>query len=159
MGGALSILASPAAWGTGQGGATGRLDANGRTGADPNENGGCVMGLFRRWSRNRRSTSAADSPSRSDRRATIDALAEWASARRGVEAYVEPKTSVTENSILLVAHDGEFTRRRVPSPQAARDFARSNGMPIYDATVVGYPQRMRDFSRRQRISERGRRFE
>lgn len=75
--------------------------------------------------------------------------------RRGIEVYVEPRTSVTENSMLLVAHDGEFTRRRVASPDAARTFARKHQLPIYDATMVGYPQRMRDYSRRQTIlSER-----
>ena len=53
--------------------------------------------------------------------------------------------------MLLVAHDGEFTRRLVGSPEAARSFARTHALPIYDATVVGYPQRMRDYSRRQII--------
>ena len=60
----------------------------------------------------------------------------------GVEVYVEPKTAVTETSVVLVAHDGEFTRRRIASPQAARTFAHDQALPIYDATVVGYPQRM-----------------
>jgi hypothetical protein len=52
---------------------------------------------------------------------------------------------------VLVAHDGEFTRRRIASPKAAQTFAHDNSLPIYDATLVGYPQRMRDFSRRQTI--------
>ncbi|MGI8415785.1 MAG: oxidoreductase, partial [Nakamurella sp.] len=78
-------------------------------------------------------------------------LLEWVQGHRGVEVFVEPKTAMTENSILLVAHDGEFTRRRVPSPAAALAFARKQGLPIYDATAVGYPQRMRDYSRREMI--------
>ncbi len=96
------------------------------------------MGLF---SRRRGSTG--------DRKATKDDLAqlrEWASARSGVEAFVEPQTSVTQTTLLLVAGDGEFTRRRVPSPQAAADFARKVGIPVYDTNRVGYPQRMRDYS-------------
>lgn len=88
---------------------------------------------------------------RSEQKATADALAAWVGERRGVEVYVEPKTAVTGISMLLVAHDGEFTRRLVPSPEAARSFARTHALPIYDATVVGYPQRMRDYSRRQTI--------
>ena len=52
---------------------------------------------------------------------------------------------------MLVAHDGEFTRRRIASPKAAQAFAHDNTLPIYDATIVGYPQRMRDYSRRQTI--------
>ncbi len=89
--------------------------------------------------------------SRSDRKAVTEALAEWSAARRGVEVFVEPRTAVTETSVVLVAHDGEFTRRRIASPEAAKDFARDHALPIYDATVVGYPQRMRDYSRRQTI--------
>ena len=34
--------------------------------------------------------------------------------RRGVEGFVEPRTAVTDVTLLLVAHDGEWTRRRVP---------------------------------------------
>ncbi len=85
------------------------------------------------------------------RKSTKDDLAqlrEWASARTGVEAFVEPQTSVTQTTLLLVAGDGEFTRRRVASPQAAADFARKVGIPVYDTNRVGYPQRMRDYSLR-----------
>jgi hypothetical protein len=78
-------------------------------------------------------------------------LSEWANRRRGVEVFVEPKTAVTETSVVLVAHDGEFTRRRIASPKAAQAFAHDNSLPIYDATLVGYPQRMRDYSRRETI--------
>lgn len=91
-----------------------------------------------------------------DRKATKDDLAQlrdWATARTGVEAFVEPQTSVTQTTLLLVAGDGEFTRRRVTSPQAAADFARKVGIPVYDTNRVGYPQRMRDYS--LRVSGRG----
>ncbi|MGH3459666.1 hypothetical protein [Aeromicrobium sp.] len=90
------------------------------------------------------------------RKATKDDLAqlrEWATARTGVEAFVEPQTSVTQTTLLLVASDGEFTRRRFASPQAAADFARKVGIPVYDTNRVGYPQRMRDYS--MRVSGRG----
>ena len=83
------------------------------------------------------------------RKATKDDLAqlrEWSAERSGVEAFVEPQTSVTQTTLLLVAGDGEFTRRRVPSPQAAAEFARKVGIPVYDTNRVGYPQRMRDYS-------------
>ena len=55
-------------------------------------------------------------------------LAEWAARRRGVEVYVEPKTAVTGTSVVLVAHDGEFTRRRISSPKAAQKFAHDNAV-------------------------------
>jgi hypothetical protein len=95
---------------------------------------------------------------KSRRGATKDDLAqlrEWASARTGVEAFVEPQTSVTQTTLLLVAGDGEFTRRRVASPQAAADFARKVGIPVYDTNRVGYPQRMRDYSLRMKGGSAG----
>jgi len=72
-------------------------------------------------------------------------------AHRGVEIFVEPRTTVTGTTMLLVAHDGEFTRRQVANPAAAAAFARAHTLPIYEAAVVGYPQRMRDYSRRQSV--------
>ncbi len=77
-------------------------------------------------------------------------LREWVQARRGVEGFVEPRTAVSEVTLLLVAHDGEWTRRRVPSVKWAHDFANKFQIPSYDAAVVGVPQRMRDFNRRQK---------
>ena len=107
------------------------------------------MGMFS-WLRRSKNTDTARL-SRSDRRQVTTDLTHWAATRRGVEVFVEPKTAVTGTSVLLVAHDGEFTRRRIASPKAARAFAEDNKLPIYDATIVGYPQRMRDYSRKQNI--------
>lgn len=71
-------------------------------------------------------------------------------SRYGVEAYLEPRTTVTETTLLLIAHDGEWTRRRVASVEDARDFARRLNIPVYDVNLVGYPQRMRDYNQRQK---------
>jgi hypothetical protein len=71
--------------------------------------------------------------------------------RRGVEGFVEPRTAVSEVTLLLVAHDGEWTRRRVPSVNWAHDFANKHQVPSYDAAVVGIPQRMRDYNRREKM--------
>jgi hypothetical protein len=73
-------------------------------------------------------------------------LESFARSRRGVEGFVEPSTAVTATTMVLVAHDGEWTRRRVASPDAARDLGRRLSMPVYEAAVVGYPQRMRDWT-------------
>jgi hypothetical protein len=103
----------------------------------------------------RRKTGAGpgqEKPSaRDQRRARVAALEEWISTRHGIEVFVEPQTTVTSTTMLLVAHDGEFTRRPVASPAAARSFAVAHSLPIYDANLVGYPQRMRDYSRRQTV--------
>lgn len=81
-------------------------------------------------------------------------LEDFASSRGGVEGFVEPRTTVTETTLLLVAIDGEWTRRRVPSSQWAHDFCNKAGVPSYDAAVVGYPQRMREYNRRQSQKKR-----
>lgn len=77
-------------------------------------------------------------------------LLEFVTTRRGVEGFVEPRTAVSDVTLLLVAHDGEWTRRRVPSVQWAHNFANKHQVPSYDAAVVGIPQRMRDWNRRQK---------
>lgn len=80
-------------------------------------------------------------------------LEEFARTRTGVEGFVEPRTAVTDVTLLLVAVDGEWTRRRVPSVEWAHDFANSHGIPSYDAAVVGYPQRMRDYNARRKATD------
>lgn len=82
--------------------------------------------------------------------ADVDHLVRWAAARRGVEAFVEPRTAVTETTVVLVAHDGEWTRRRVDGPTGARRVGERLKIPIYDVALVGYPQRMREYTARQR---------
>jgi hypothetical protein len=77
-------------------------------------------------------------------------LEQFVTTRRGVEGYVEPRTSVTETTIVLVAADGEWTRRRIDGPNIARKLSRDLAIPVYDAQVTGYPQRMRDWSKDHR---------
>ena len=74
-------------------------------------------------------------------------------ARTGVEAYVEPQTTVTPMTVVLVAADGEWTRRPVDDAGARRIGERLR-IPVYDVQKVGYPQRMRDFDARRRIERR-----
>ena len=84
-------------------------------------------------------------------------LNDFASTRRGVEGFVEPRTAISDVTLLLVAHDGEWTRRRIDSASAARDLGHRLGIPVYDVALVGYPQRMRDYTARQnRENRRGR---
>jgi len=69
----------------------------------------------------------------------------------GVEAYVEPKTTVPEVTVVLIAADGEWTRRRAGGDAGARRLSDQLQIPVYDVQKVGYPQRMRDFDARRRI--------
>ncbi|GAA4406169.1 hypothetical protein GCM10023168_20650 [Fodinibacter luteus] len=77
-------------------------------------------------------------------------LADFVRTRRGVEAYVEPATNVTATTLVLIAHDGEWTRRALPSRPTAFEVARSLDIPVYDVNQTGYPARMREWTARQR---------
>jgi hypothetical protein len=78
-------------------------------------------------------------------------LHDWASTHSGVEAFVEPRTTVTDVTVVLVAADGEWTRRPVGGEAGARRLAVQLNIPVYDVQKVGYPQRMRDHDARRRI--------
>lgn len=77
-------------------------------------------------------------------------LAEFAQTRRGVEGYVEPSTNVSATTIVLIALDGEWTRRAVGTPKDAFSLARKLGIPVYDVNQTGYPSRMREWSARKK---------
>jgi hypothetical protein len=108
------------------------------------------MGLF---GRRKRRGSEGSGTLRTGTSADSSHLEHFIRSRSGVEAYVEPRTTVTDTTILLVAHDGEWTRRRVDGPSGAADFAKKQAIPLYDATVVGYPQRMRDYNARKKFTD------
>jgi hypothetical protein len=74
-------------------------------------------------------------------------LLEFARSRRGVEVYLEPRTRLYGDSVLLVADDGEYLRRPVPDPNTVRRFCSEHGIPVYDAARTGYPRRVRDYDR------------
>lgn len=80
-------------------------------------------------------------------------LVRFAREHSGVEAFVEPPTAVTSTTVLLVASTGEWTRRRCPTAAHAHALAHKLGIPSYDAAVVGYPQRMRDWNARQKAEQ------
>ena len=76
----------------------------------------------------------------------------WAGSRRGVEGFVEPETATTSTTLVLVASDGEWTRRRVDSPKAAFSFGARTGIPVYDVAAVGYPPRMREWTAKRKAA-------
>ncbi|BBY60432.1 oxidoreductase [Mycolicibacterium sarraceniae] len=104
------------------------------------------MGLFDRFRPGRRGES--------DVAADQKHLRDWAAQHTGVEAFVEPQTSVTPMTIVLVATDGEWTRRPSGGAVGARRLGEQLGIPVYDVQKVGYPQRMRDYDARRRIERR-----
>ncbi len=105
------------------------------------------------WFRRGRSGSGRSGRSSADRaayRADLDYLEQFVRSRYGVEGYLEPRTTVTETTLMLIAHDGEWTRRRVPDPLTARQFGNRLGIPVYDVRLVGYPKRMREYNERRK---------
>ena len=87
---------------------------------------------------------------RGRRDANVEHLERFVATRSGVEAYLEPRTNVTPATVILIAADGEWTRR----PLLPRDaFALGNrlALPVYEVARLGYPQRMRDWNAAQRV--------
>ncbi len=108
------------------------------------------MGLLDRFRRRGHGTGSTGAIVRGSDSDDQQHLLEFIRSRRGVEGFVEPRTTITDVTLLLVAHDGEWTRRRVPSEKWAHDFANRNGVPSYDAGLVGIPDRMRAYNRAQK---------
>lgn len=100
----------------------------------------CV-GLFKKRSADRKARSVDHA-----------AIIEFIDSRRGVEAFLEPQTSVTKTTVVFVAGDGESLRKPFDTPKAAAEFARKHRIPLYDTNKVGYPQRMRDYNTRTAAS-------
>ena len=111
------------------------------------------MSWWRRFRRRRpaRATGPIDGPGMTvDIKAVRDHLASFVSSRHGVEAFVEPPTNVTATTVVLIAHDGEWTRRAVGSREEAFELPRALGIPVYDVNQIGYPSRMREWNSKQR---------
>lgn len=108
------------------------------------------MGLFDRFGRGR----AARGSGGSDPAADLAYLRQWVAQHTGVEAFIEPKTTVTDLTVVLVAADGEWTRRRAGGDAGARRLSERLQIPVYDVQKVGYPQRMRDYDARRRIERK-----
>lgn len=77
-------------------------------------------------------------------------LETWSAGRKGIEGYIEPKTATQPTTLLIVDRNGEHLRAPVREPADAVSFCERHGFPVYDAQVIGYPQRMKDFERRRR---------
>ena len=104
------------------------------------------MGLFGRL----RAGTASRSERRQERDDVRRHLEDFVRTRAGVEAFIEPRTTVTPPTVLLVATSGEWTRRRVEDPKIVQGLAEQLRVPVYDVRLVGYPRRMREWNERNR---------
>lgn len=101
----------------------------------------------RAWFRGETKRPAPSKSAERASRASSQELEAFISSRDGVEAYLEPKTTIYSTTLLLVAADGEYLRRPVRDRAHARDVCEKTNVPLYDAAKVGYPRRMRDYER------------
>lgn len=81
------------------------------------------------------------------------ALAEleaFAEGRQGLEGFIEPRTATSTPTLLLVDREGVHLRGPVREPEEGAELCRRLGIPVYDARLVGYPRRMKDYQKRLR---------
>lgn len=110
------------------------------------------MGIFSRRSRSKSTTSAPGTGSKEAQAATVAHLKTFIAGHPGCEAFIEPPTRVTQTTMVVVAETGEWTRRKVPDPVAARKLATQLGVPAFDVNLSGYPSRMREWNESHRKS-------
>lgn len=84
----------------------------------------------------------------------VQYLKQWAGQHGFVEGFVEPETLVNEMSVVLVAENGEFTRRRIGGPKGIDAVSKALGILLYDVEETGYPDRMRKRMEQDRILRR-----
>ena len=77
-------------------------------------------------------------------------LEEFASTRKGLEGFIEPQTPTSPTSLLLVDRYGEHMRAPVREPEDAVTFCERLAIPVYDAKVIGYPKRMKEYDKRSK---------
>jgi hypothetical protein len=79
----------------------------------------------------------------------LQQLDAFVASHKGIEGYIEPRTTTQSTTLLLVDRDGDSVRASVTEPEAAAAFCTKHEIPVYDARVIGYPKRMREFERRR----------
>ena len=79
-------------------------------------------------------------------------LESFVAERQGIEGFIEPQTATSPTTLLLVDRDGDHRRAPVREREDAVDFCQERGIPVYDAPVVGYPRRMKEFDKRRRTA-------
>ncbi|MBE1469374.1 S1 family peptidase [Kibdelosporangium phytohabitans] len=109
-----------------------------------------VIRAFRRSRGRRRPMTGPAAPVQRARDEDLEYLEQWALQRSGVEAYFEPGTATIVATVMLIAGDGEWTRRKIGSLEGTFRFGNQHGIPVYEVFRTGYPQRKRDYDERSR---------
>lgn len=82
-------------------------------------------------------------------------LAAWMEGRRGLEGFLEPQTATNPATLLIVDREGDYRRAPIKDAEEGAAFCRQLGVPVYDAQVLGYPDRMKGRPRREEADIRG----
>ena len=122
-------------------------------------NGVCFMSPYMMWCvfnifgsrKNNSPLKPPRGPGETVRAEDAEYLKSWVAQHAFVEGFVEPETLVNEMSVVLVAENGEFTRRRIGGPKGIDAVAKLLGIPLYDVEGTGYPDRMRKRMEQERI--------
>ncbi len=77
-------------------------------------------------------------------------LEQFAAERKGLEGFIEPQTPTSPTTLLLVDRYGEHMRAPVREPGDAVTFCERLAIPVYDAKVIGYPKRMKEYDKRSK---------
>lgn len=72
-----------------------------------------------------------------------DEILEFLVSHQGVEAYMEPKTAMSQQSVVLVDAEGDWRRFELREDAFIRTLASQRGIRVFDAAKTGYPKRMK----------------
>ncbi|XCB30167.1 oxidoreductase [Arcanobacterium hippocoleae] len=100
------------------------------------------MGFFGRLFR----TDVPQKTARATTHENTEYFSEFVTSRQGVRAFYEDGTSREPAAILLIAGDGEWTRRTVSDYSQAEKVAEKLEIELFKVAVTGYPREMREWN-------------
>ncbi|MDR6938885.1 oxidoreductase [Arcanobacterium hippocoleae] len=98
-----------------------------------------------------------DTPQKTARATThenAEYFADFVRTRSGVRAFYEERTAHDAPAVLLVAHDGEWTRRTVADFPQAQKVAQRLEISLSKVAADGYPREMREWNIRNAAQRR-----
>ncbi|WP_124054940.1 oxidoreductase [Arcanobacterium ihumii] len=106
------------------------------------------MGWFSRRAKSKDPIDLGAAPTRSQVNQAQDYFSNFVETRQSVSAFFEEATPRESAALVLVAGDGEWTRRKVTDASSARKIAQKLGIDIFDVAKVGYPPQMREWNKK-----------
>ncbi len=79
-------------------------------------------------------------------REAYEYFSDFISTRTGVAGYFESATVHESPALVVVAKDGEWTRRKVKHEDAAKKICEKLEIPFFTVASSGYPRAMREWN-------------